>query len=951
MIKPPDMTASSEPPLSRRTVQKSLRLSILASCVGMVWFAAAAGMPLTMLLEALGASGLLLGLAMTAQQLAMGFQLAGGLIANRLQRRKAVWFAFALPHRLLWFLLAALPFLFSDTTTAAQAVVATVAVSAALGNMATPAWFSWMSDLVPARENGRFWSLRQVFTTAAFLVATGIVGYMLDVGAAGEGSARLKDFAFVFAITAVFGTGDILLHMRVPSATQPDAPAGRPLAAILNILRDRNFRMLTLAFGIWGLSLGLMGPFAPVYLKRVFNASYFHLAALTITFSLGAIIAGFFWGRVMDTIGARSFGSIMLLSIPLFAIPWFLMSQRVYTLPLLGATPEVVLVYIIINFFSGAFFSGVALCQLNLITTLATQESRTIAQALFFTITGTLAALGPLLGGRIMDWMTEAPVPFSLPRGIAFSFYHAQLVLHMVTAAAAAWMFHKTTPAVTDVPVRQLLGNPLRTLTIIQNLITIATPRNEKERARAIEKLSFSRVDAALETLERALTDPSPLVRAAALRALGRLHSGRSVELLETYYHESGDTGLFPALAAALADAARETSVPTLIELLNENESVQIEAVRALGIIGSEWTRHPLINLLQRSQNPAVIEAIGNALSRIAARQLSERKRQVDYAEKLARTHTDVAIETLIGSLNDPSADVRSATLAALTKIRNPAAIHALLHQLQKADRPARTGIAKALVASQSPDGLKALIDNLGDGDPDSQFESARSLGEIGDRRASHALLELLRTSEDARVIAASSEALVHLREIAAFYDIIPRMKTTSNPLLKRTLAVAAGNLLGKAGSFYSFLIQEENLPGSQTARRLDQLARRISRLCLRRFKEAEAPLTATLNALEHAIETARWPTAAERLFELSVGLAALTYGLTHNDEKDVFIEQLLWHDEHVGVCTWFLYMITHDWNNPTFGAPTQLDALLGLYFLSEWEPRTDSARKESKTS
>jgi len=935
-----NMTHHSEKHLSRRETGKALSLSIFASCNGMVWVAVALGMPLTMFLEALGASGLILGLAMTVQQVAMSFQLPGGIIANRLRKIRSVWFAFALPHRLIWFAVPLLPLLLSaKPAAAAVAVVALVALSAMLANLASPAWFGWMSQLVPARESGRFWSIRQAWTMAAFLAATALTGWLLDIGVPSEGPWRFRGFMMVFGIAAFFGTADILIHVRVPPPEHAEPQAGHPLSVILNILRDKNFRMLTLAFGLWGISLGIAGPFSIVYLKRTFGVTYSQLAAMTITFSIGSIIAGLIWGRIMDTIGARSFGSIMLLAVPLFALPWFLLSERTYPLPWLGETTEAVVVFTVINFFTGAFFSGVALCQINLLTTLATAESRTIAMALHFTLTGLIGAIGPTIGGRIMDLLTDAPIAVGLPRGIEFSFFHVQVMLQITLAMAAAWIFHKTTPAVTDVPIRQLLGNPLRTLTIIQNLITVSTPRNEKARARAIQRLSTSGVEHAIGTLEQALNDPSILVRREAIRALGRVGSPNSVPLLARHVRESGDSELFPVLATALGECGSETAVPLLIEMLNENTETRLEAIRALGRIGGHWIRHPLINLLQRCEDPDTIEAIGSALSKIATRQIYEKNARIEKTRRLARENSDFAVSELIKSLSDPVPEVREATVAALGGIQSPAAIHALLHKLRSPEEDMKPQIARALVKSHNTDGINALIENMKDSDPENQLENARTLGETGDRRASGILIEMVRRSDDARVITASSEALVHLREIAAFYDIIPRMKTTTNPLLKRTLAVAAGNLLGEGGSFYAFLIQEENLPGSQTSRRISQLSRRISRLCTRQFTEAEAPLTTHLNALESAMETMRWPDAANRLFDLAVGLAALTYGIEHSDEKKVFIEKLIWHNEHIGVCVWFLYMTTHEWNNPAFGSPTHLDVLLGIFALTEWNP------------
>lgn len=934
------MTDTTPAHRSRREVQSGLRTSILASCHGMVWVAVALGMPLTMFLEALGASGLMLGLAMATQQVAMSFQLPGGIIANRLRHLKPVWFAFALPHRLAWFALPALPFLFVDNPhAAAMTTVGIVAVSAILGNLGAPAWFSWMSALVPARETGSFWSIRQAWTMAVFLLATALSGWLLDITAASDGPWRLRGFMLVFAVAAAFGTADVLIHTRVPSPQEIEPKSGKPLAALRNILRDRDFRMLTLAFGLWGISLGISGPFAVVYLKRVFDASYSQLAAMTITFSLGTIVAGFFWGKIMDTIGARSFGSLVLLAIPLFSIPWFLLSQATYDLPWLGHTPEAVVVYVAVNFLSGAFFSGVTLCQINLITNLATAESRTITMALHFTLVGLIGATGPAIGGRLMDLLADVPIGIRLPRGIAFSFFHVQALLHIATAMAATWLFHKTSPAVTDVPVRQLLGNPLRTLTIIQNLITVNTPRSERARARAIERLSLSRVDAALDKLETALNDPSVLVRRQALRALGRIRAEACLPLLERHYRESGDTELLPTLATALGDSGNAAAAPLLIEMLGAPHDTRIAAVRSLGRLGVEWARQPLINLLQHSEDPDTIEAVGSALAQIASRQIQQKQAKIAQTRKLASENSDFAVGELIKSLSDPSPGIQEATIEALGAMQSPAAVHALLQRLRRAEDPLKPHIARALAKNQHQDGVDAIIAGLKEGDTESQIENARSLGQVHDQRAVEALIEMLRTSEDDRVVSASSEALVRLREIAAFFDIIPRMKTTSNPLLKRTLAVAAGNLLGKSGSFYAFLIQEENLAGSQTARAISQLSRRLHRLCARHYKEAEPPLSATLNALEREIENGQWPAAAGHLFDLAIGLAKLTYGIDHDSQQNVFIEKLIWHNQHLGTCAWFLYMTTGPWNNPGFGPPSELDVLLGLYALAEWNP------------
>lgn len=935
-------------PRTRRQTQKALTLSIVASCHGMVWVAVALGMPLTMFLEALGASGLVMGSAMAVQQISMGFQLPGGLLANRLSSLKGYWFSLALPHRIIWLAIPILPFIGLKTSShVAVITVVIVGTSAILGNLASPAWFGWMSEMVPSRESGRFWSIRQGWTMLAFLVATALSGWILDGVGRSTGDTSFLSFSLLFAIAAAFGVLDIVIHARVPPPEKADVRTPRPWTALGKLLRDRHFRMLTLAFGLWGFSIGLSGPFAIVYLKRVFEVTYTQLAVLTITFSMGTMIIGFLGGRIMDTIGARSFGSIMLLGVPLFAIPWFLLSDQSYALPWLGVTNEAIIVIAVVNFLSGAFFSGGTLCQINLLTTMAKADSRTLAMALHFTITGILGALGPTLGGMIMDALGDSvAIGLTLPRGLTFSFFHVQLILHILFSMTATWIFHKTTPAVTDVPVRQLLGNPLRTLTIIQNLITVTTPRSEKARAKAIQRLSNTRIDSAMTMLKKALEDPSSLVRREAIQALSRSGSSEAITMLIRHYENNSDPESHPSLAQALGNCDDNKAVPVLIAMLNEHEETRLEAIRSLGRVGGYWERQPLIDLLQSCEDPDTIEAVGQALARMAARHIRARQQDVERSRKLTETNSEVAIAELIESLRDPSPQIQEATLDALGGRLSPTAMHALADTLHDADPSVKQQIARALARNRHTSGIDTLIADMTQSNPKDHLLNIRILGETRDRRASGILIDMLRHSEDPHVISASSEALVHLREIAAFYDIIPRMKTTRNPLLRRTLAVAASNLLSEDGNFYAMLMHEDHMPGSQTARRLGRLQRRIRRLCARGRNDAERTLITTLQTLEAHSEAEQWTEAAERLFDLSMGLAVLTYGIEHSDEKKVFIEKVIWHDERLGVNVWFLYMITHEWNNPVFGPPTQLDVLIGVFGLTEWSSQVTLANR-----
>src|SRR5690242_17014311 len=97
--------------ITERDIQSGLRLSMTASAIGMAWVATALGIPLILMLQSLGASGVLIGMATTIQQIAMVAQIPSSYFVENLTERKKIWGALAIPHRFLWIIPAVLPFI------------------------------------------------------------------------------------------------------------------------------------------------------------------------------------------------------------------------------------------------------------------------------------------------------------------------------------------------------------------------------------------------------------------------------------------------------------------------------------------------------------------------------------------------------------------------------------------------------------------------------------------------------------------------------------------------------------------------------------------------------------------------------------------------------------------------------------------------------------------------
>jgi MFS family permease len=406
-------------------------LNTLAASLGSAWLAMTYGMPLIMFMQAIGASGLMIGLVTTTRQIAMAAQIPAALATEGLRARKPFWYFCALTHRLVWFAAAAIAAWVSpEKWWLPLAIIALVAVSDSLSNASTAPWLSWMADLIPLPITGRFWGIRQSVSTVASLVGLLLASQVLDAARTHSGQATPRAFAIVFTLAAIFGVGDIIVHLFVREPRPAPLTAGSPIRRrILAPLASRDFLCLTLSLGIWNFGIAMITAFALVYLKRDFGVTYSQLASLSIAAALGAILTGYAFGEIMDRIGARILAAILYIATPLpLAACLFVNHSTVRLGPFVF--PQSVALQSAAGILTGAIYAAINLCQLRLASELTAPRGRTMSMAVHWTLVGLLSALGPATGGLIMDHFPRTSL--TIPSGLPLSFYHAQLLLFIV---------------------------------------------------------------------------------------------------------------------------------------------------------------------------------------------------------------------------------------------------------------------------------------------------------------------------------------------------------------------------------------------------------------------------------------------------------------------------------------------------------------------------------------
>lgn len=518
------------PEFTEQQIRAGLRTNILAAGIGVVWFVIAQGLPLIMMMEALGASGVLIGMISMLNQSAMLIQIPASLLADKLIHRKRFWFITVLLARLLWMLPAVMIlFLKGSQHSIITGTLTVVGCSAILIQSSASSWWSWMADLIPNPLRSRFWNIRQGVCTTVMLLALGLAGWFLDLFPKGN----FTGFGVLLLLGTIFGVLESVIHLRVPEPAASPAPAGISLLErLVRPLRDSNFRYFTLIMCVWFFGAGLIGPFTMVYLKQNFHALYSQLSVIQMAGLLGAIATSFFTGRLIQRAGIRTFGMVMLLLAPLFHLVWFFLDSSSITLvfPFLGAStfPRFVFLIVCNSLLAGSVYTAVGMYQLNMLTSIVPRDGRTIAMAMHWFLIGIVSATAPLIAGWIKDLLELHPMQLTLYHGTAFTYLHLLLILH----ASLIWfvalpMAKKLKSVETDMTVVKTLShifiaNPLRMARDIYGFNGAVISSIGKAKDVAIDAVAYS-AEKALD----AVSQSADLIKHSANKAKDAVHGLR----------------------------------------------------------------------------------------------------------------------------------------------------------------------------------------------------------------------------------------------------------------------------------------------------------------------------------------------------------------------------------------------------------------------------------------
>ncbi len=336
----------------------------------------------------LGASDLSLGLIVTLPQLAGSIsQLTTVRLQDRFHSRKKFILRAVLLQIGCLFLMTSTPAIPKHPLWFLGAACMLYWVAAMIAN---PAWQSWLGDMVPAHQRGRYFGRRNgLIQIVTFLALVG-GGMILEASR----QDKLKGFILLFglAIAARFVSLSFLqLHSDFPISPEKEKPLS--FLQFTRKMHRHNFGLFVLYTALFAAALNISAPYFAQYMLDGLKFSYLQFMTILAMMIGCKFLTLPLWGRLSDRYGTRK---LLVVSGLLFCLPpflWMISTNYYYLLA--------------IQLVAGAGFAGFELCSFNFILDSTGAHERTRSAAYYQVLTGIGIVTGSVIGGLIL-WLAPA---------------------------------------------------------------------------------------------------------------------------------------------------------------------------------------------------------------------------------------------------------------------------------------------------------------------------------------------------------------------------------------------------------------------------------------------------------------------------------------------------------------------------------------------------------------
>lgn len=463
-----------------------------------------------------------------------------------------------------------------------------------------PSYNEWIGNIVPERSRGWYFSQRTLVSSAVGMIVGMVGAWLLDRF---KGTPlEAQGFALVFGLAVVMGAIS-WVYFKKMSDLKRETTEKFSLASVVNVVRepfaDKNFRRVIIFIGVFWMGGGFAGNLFSAYALESLNMPYLVLQMTSVTSTLGTILTVKMWGWLADRYGNKPILLLLLIGVTFTPVMW------ISTSPLLQLWQNATIL-IGGHIFAGVFWSGIGVTTMNLYLATSTPEKRGNYLASVLTVQAVVTFVAPLIGAMVMAALRE-------PLG-AVAAYKVVFFISMVGRALGAISLipvrEKGSTSFGEA-VRNLAKVRPGGVAAMRAMRAVA---DDRDRQSAIRRVGEAQFTLATDELVMALSDPSPRVRREAAMALGRMGTAEAGEALITFVQEQPEHVEEETLEA-LANTPHQKTARILMGFLDDPSPIlRRAAAKALGKVSDPMSAEALGYAARQPGDPDLRRASIQAL-------------------------------------------------------------------------------------------------------------------------------------------------------------------------------------------------------------------------------------------------------------------------------------------------------------------------------------------------
>ena len=497
---------------------RSLRLANTDASLATAFGTLVSGAFLVGFIQRLGGSDLWIGLLTAIPNLVGILQIPGAIWGRGFSSYKR----FVMPGGLIWRVMYAplvvLPFLHIPNAAKLSVLTICVLIASISSMLVNPIYNDWLAEMVPLNSRGFYFSRRNAICTAVGAIVGLLGALILDQ----IRSAKHDDLAFsvIFGIGIFCAAASMVFFLRMqdlPRAVPVRQNLREGIRAIGVPFGDRDYRRVLIFLAAATFGQTFAGNFYFAFGRETLSLSFVVLVGATTVQAVGQVLSAKFWGFLSDKYGNKPSLILAGLGLALNPLPW------VFCIPHHTAFNEWLL--IVSSFFMGIFWSGVNICQFNMMLATANPEDRANYIGSGMTVTAILGGISPLLGAFLMAFLRVHETP-----EIAYKLVFVTGSVLRIGAVLCLLKVREEGSSGVLATWRDLRSVTPRGYRAMRSLSRTA---DAGEREEAIERVGEEGTTLASDDIIKALHDPLPRVRRQAAAALAHLRDPRAtVELI-----------------------------------------------------------------------------------------------------------------------------------------------------------------------------------------------------------------------------------------------------------------------------------------------------------------------------------------------------------------------------------------------------------------------------------